>query len=148
MKKLMSILGTAWFLSTGIAIADDDSNKLKSPTNALYANECGSCHLPYPTRLLSANEWQKITGRLDKHFGVDASVDAATIKQLNQYLKANSAAKDRTTVTGDTLPRISTSAWFIHEHRAIAAKVWTRPNIKSAANCGACHQNTTMRRAY
>ena len=79
MKKLMCMLGASWLLSSGVAIADDDGDKVKLPTNALYNAECGSCHVPFPTRLLSANEWSKITARLDKHFGVDATVDDAMV---------------------------------------------------------------------
>ena len=124
MKKLMCMFGAAWLLSSGVAIADDDGDKVKLPTNALYNAECGSCHVPFPTRLLSANEWQKITARLDKHFGVDATVDDATVKNLNKYLSANSAAKDRTTANADKLPRITESRWFIKEHNEIAAKAW------------------------
>ena len=146
MKKLMCMLGAAWLLSTGVALADDDGDKVKLPTNALYNAECGSCHVPFPTRLLSANEWSKITARLDKHFGVDATVDDATVKNLNKYLSANSAAKDRTTANADKLPRITESRWFIKEHNEIAAKAWKR--VKSPSNCGACHHSMNMRRAY
>jgi nitrate/TMAO reductase-like tetraheme cytochrome c subunit len=146
MKKLLCLLGAAWLLSSGVAIADDDGDKVKLPTNALYNAECGSCHVPFPTRLLSANEWSKITARLDKHFGVDATVDDATLKQLNQYLSANSAAKDRTMASADKLPRITESRWFIKEHNEVAAKAWKR--VKSPSNCAACHQSMNMRRAY
>ena len=122
MKKLMCVLSAAWLFGTGFAIADDDGEKAKLPTNALYNAECGSCHVPFPTRLLSANEWGKITARLDKHFGVDATIDTVTLTKLNQYLSANSAAKDRTTATADKLPRITESRWFIKEHDEIAAR--------------------------
>ena len=143
MKKLACL--TVMALSAATAIADDDY-KVKAPTNALYTQECGSCHVPYPTRLLSASEWQTITSRLDKHFGVDASLDANTVKLIQQYLSANSASQNRTSASGDKLPRITESRWFIKEHDEIAAKAWKR--VKSPSNCAACHQSMNMRRAY
>ncbi len=145
MKNLIRILTVSLLLTTATVWADDNEH-VKLSSNQMYNAECGSCHVPYPTRLLSANEWGKITGRLDKHFGVDATVDTATLPKLNQYLSANSASKDRTTATGDKLPRITESKWFIHEHGEVSTKAWKR--VKSPSNCSACHQNTNMRRAY
>ncbi len=147
MKKLMYVLASSLLLAAGLTTADDHSNG-KSPIDATYSAECGSCHVPYPTRLLSANEWKKITSRLDKHFGVDASVDVTTLKKLDQYLMGNSASTDRTTASNDKLPRITESRWFIHEHSEVAPQVWKRPNVKSPSNCSACHQNMNLRRAY
>ena len=35
--------------------------------------------------------------------------------------------------------RITRSPWFIRKHREVAAAVWQRPVVRSAANCTACH---------
>lgn len=144
MKKFAYL---ALMASISMAASADD-NKVKAPTNALYTQECGSCHVPYPTRLLSASEWQSITSRLDKHFGVDASLDANTVKLIQQYLSANSASQNRTSASGDKLPRITESRWFIHEHNEVSPKTLQRLKVKSMSNCGACHANMDMRRAY
>jgi hypothetical protein len=35
--------------------------------------------------------------------------------------------------------RISRSPWFQRKHHELSARVWSRPAIKSASNCSACH---------
>jgi hypothetical protein len=35
--------------------------------------------------------------------------------------------------------RITDTPWFQRKHRKIADAVWTRPAVKSPANCSACH---------
>ena len=105
-----------------------------------YQAECGSCHAPYPARLLSRTEWQQITGKLDQHFGTDATLDdAAALKKINAFLQANAATQPRTVTAPGKLPRITESRWFIREHDEIGANVWKKPWVKSASNCGACH---------
>ena len=69
--------------------------------NPTYANECGSCHVPFPARLLGRGEWQQITSHLDKHFGVDASLDDKSLAEINGYLQQAGSAKARTQVAGD-----------------------------------------------
>jgi len=36
--------------------------------------------------------------------------------------------------------RITRTPWFVREHREVSATTWKLPAVKSAANCGACHQ--------
>ena len=134
MNKLI-IVAIASF-STSIASAGNIQWGKLNPT---YANECGSCHVPFPARLLGRGEWQQITSRLDKHFGVDASVDDKSLAEINAYLQQTGSSKARTQVAGDKLPRITESAWFVKEHREIAPSYWKKANIKSPSNCGACH---------
>ena len=75
---------------------------------------------------------------LDRHFGSDASLDAATTRALSDWLQANAASGSR---RAEAPPddRITRSAWFQREHRKVDAAVWTPQSVKSAANCGACH---------
>ncbi|MDR2013219.1 MAG: diheme cytochrome c [Rhodanobacter sp.] len=107
------------------------------PLLPLYQQECASCHIAFPPGMLPASSWQRIMNNLKHHYGADASLDEAAVKQLEQWL---------TTVTNRTQPlpeppedRITRSAWFVHTHHEVAASVWSRPAIKSAANCAACH---------
>jgi hypothetical protein len=99
--------------------------------------ECGSCHVAYPPSLLAAGEWRTVMSTLDRHYGTDASLDAATAQPIAAFLERNagwprgaSAAKE---------PRITTAAWFVRKHRRFDAATWARPAIGSPSNCNACH---------
>lgn len=107
-------------------------------TNATWKAECSSCHLAYLPGFLPASSWQAIMKGLDKHFGVDASLDDAAIKQILPFLEANAAPEPRKTSTEPVL-RITETSWFKHEHDEISALTWQNPNIKNASNCAACH---------
>ncbi len=100
----------------------------------VYAEECGGCHVPYPARFLGAGEWSTVLGRLDRHYGVDASLDAAALAEVASHLHGTVAAGGSA-----PLPRITTSRWFRGEHREIDPAGWSAPAVKSPANCGACH---------
>lgn len=122
-------------LVAGPAMAD---SRLAAPANPTYAEECGSCHLAYPPGLLPAASWTKLMAGLRQHFGTDASVDAAATAAISRTLADHAATGKRATTAGDGL-RITQSPWFVREHRKIDAAAWTRPSVKSAANCAACH---------
>ena len=105
-----------------------------------YRQECGSsCHLPYPPALLDAASWRAVMGGLDKHFGTDASLDAAARAEILRFLESNSGRRD-TSAGGKPLLRITETPKFLKEHRKeVPAEVLRRPDVKSFANCGACH---------
>lgn len=124
--------GASLFLAIGLLRTADAASA--SPATA-YAEECGSCHVAYPAKHLSTADWSKVLGRLDRHFGVDASLDAASLAAVATHLRCAAAGTAGTT----PLPRITTSQWFRGEHREIGASAWTSPAVKSASNCAACH---------
>jgi hypothetical protein len=105
---------------------------------ATWREECGSCHIAYPPRFLSATAWRAVVARLDQHFGVDASVDPTRVAAIRSFLEAQ-AALSATPVSGAATPRISTLPWFVREHSEVSADVWRRPSVRSRANCAACH---------
>lgn len=107
-------------------------------TNAAYLAECGSCHLAYPPQLLAAPAWQRIVRGLDRHFGVDASVDAPTAKTIGAFLDAN-AQREGSKRFDPAANRITETRWFRHEHGEIAPAVWQRATVRTPTNCGACH---------
>lgn len=110
-----------------------------SPRNPAYQQECSSCHVAYPPRLLSAASWRAVMGGLDRHFGTDASVDPATRDSLLRYLQANAGGRD-TSANGKPLLRITETRWFVHEHsEELPRGIWRHPAVKSASNCSACH---------
>ena len=104
---------------------------------AAWRNECGSCHVAYPPRLLPASSWRALMTSLDRHFGTDASLDAATSAPILAYLEAN-AGRGKGGDMAET--RITEARWFRHEHAEIGGAVWSRKAIGSPANCAACHR--------
>lgn len=98
--------------------------------------ECGSCHVAYPAKLLTRAAWGQVLASLDRHYGVDASLDDATFAAVSRQLAPPTVASAATTAA---LPRITTAAWFRDEHDEVSAATWRRPAVKSAANCDACH---------
>ena len=123
-----------WLTSLG-ALADQTVFALTDPG---YRQECGSCHVPYPPQLLPAPSWQAVMSGLDKHFGVDASLERPAQDAILDYLVRN-AGRREASAGGKPLLRITETRWFQHEHDELSARVWTLPAVKSPANCGACH---------
>lgn len=126
-------------LSGAAAHADDSRSSV--PLLPAYKQECAACHVAYPPGLLPAASWQRLMTNLPQHFGTDASLDAATLKTLSDWLAANAGTSKR--VRRDPAPppddRITRSAWFQREHREIAAATWKLAAVKSPSNCAACH---------
>jgi nitrate/TMAO reductase-like tetraheme cytochrome c subunit len=75
---------------------------------------------------------------LERHFGVDASMEPAQVQQISVWLKANAGTYKRVREE-PAQDRITRSSWFIREHREIESAVWKRASIQSAAQCSACH---------
>ncbi len=129
------LLGAALALA-GAARAEDHG--ARAPLLPRYQQECGACHTPYAPALLPAASWQRLMAGLPRHFGTDASLDAATQAELGRWLQANagSGKRAREAPPGD---RITRSAWFGRDHREVPAAVWQRPAVHGPANCSACH---------
>lgn len=146
-SKWMRVSLALLTLGLGLGVAEvaqaDSDRKLRVPLNPSYVTECAACHVAYPPGLLPAQSWQRLMGGLDKHFGNDATVDAAAAKEIGAWLVQNAGRSDQAAPPQD---RITLSRWFQKEHDEIDAATWKRPSIKSAANCSACHGNTEQGR--
>lgn len=105
---------------------------------AAYQQECSACHVAYPAGMLPAASWEHVLGNLPRHYGTDASLDAATLQQLATWLAANAGTSKH---AGEAPPedRITRSRWFVRKHDEVPAAAWKRQAVKSAANCAACH---------
>ena len=110
--------------------------------------ECGSCHMAFAPSMLPANSWQRMMGQLDDHFGDDASVDAETARRITDYLVANAAdtggqrfsGKLLRGVSADNAPlRITELPKWVREHRKVKAREWQHKDVRTKANCVACH---------
>lgn len=118
----------------------ENRGKPLQPTkiNPKFQQECSSCHIAYSPGLLPAESWRKMMSGLDKHFGSDASLDAQDNKEITAFLVNNASNR----WSAPTAPlRISESIWFKRKHDAheINPAVWKNPQVKSPANCAACH---------
>jgi len=107
-------------------------------TNPKWKAECGSCHVAYPARLLSAESWKAIMAGLNKHFGSDASPDAASTAEILAFLEQNASHRKPDPAASPQL-RITETRWFLRKHDEVSAATWKNPLVKSAANCAACH---------
>src|SRR4030065_754282 len=104
-KKIAGTLAftLAFGLFAGAAAnADDEGERsktrkspafLKTLENALYKEECSSCHFLYQPWLLPSRSWQAIMDGSQKHFVENLALDAETSKELLAYLTANSSEK-------------------------------------------------------
>ena len=116
------------------------ADRLPIPADAppAFQSECGGCHLPFPPALLTAPDWKRVMGKLDKHYGDNASLDEKTRRELEDFLVRNASTRSRMAGEGDP-PRLTASAWFRREHRKVPEAAWRDGQVNSAANCAACH---------
>jgi hypothetical protein len=119
----------------------------RTPEQAWRA-ECASCHMAYPPGYLPERSWRRLLSGLDKHFGEDASLDAAALKAVTQYLLENSAERSserrasrflRSIPAGAAPLRITETGYFIRKHDEVAPDDWKRPKVGGPSNCVACH---------
>ena len=131
------VLAAASLVIAG-AISPAFADGSRAPVDATFQSECGSCHVPYPARLLAASGWRSVMNNLDRHFGSDASVDAPAARKIAAYLEANAGTGSK--VSADPgLVRVTQSPRFLRKHRKISQATWQSPKVQGPANCGACH---------
>jgi hypothetical protein len=133
-------------LVTTAGVSATARNDVWSPTedNAVWRSECGVCHMAFPPTLLPSEDWLAIMGSLERHFGVDASLDALAGIEISDYLKRN-GARDRVGGWGDEALRITATERFEHKHRG-AIRLWKKGQLKSLSDCGACHKEAGAQR--
>jgi hypothetical protein len=139
LRLLSTVFLTAW-LTTTAAWADSYKGP---PPPAVYTQECGSCHLAFPPHLMPKASWLRVMSGLDTHYGSDASLDAATQKQISAWLQTYGGQGKRAREE-PPLDRITRSAWFERKHREVSAITFKRTSIQSPANCVACHRDAAL----
>ena len=135
MKRILLLLSSVLSLP---ALAD--RLPLPADTPPAYREECGSCHLAYPPALLAAEDWRKLLGSLDRHFGSDATLDPKNAALLTAFLNSHAGQASRLGKQNGNPPRITQTGRFIRKHHEVPARFWRDARIKSAANCEACHR--------
>lgn len=131
----------AAIVTTRAAIADDGKASRRVPLLPQYQQECAACHSAYPPGMLPAASWQRVMNNLPRHYGTDASLDAATTKRISTWLVVHAGTYQRARGQPPE-DRITRSTWFMREHDEIPATTWKLPAVKSAANCVACHSRS------
>ena len=122
----------------------------KLADNAQWREECGSCHLAFHPSLLPARSWARLMAEQQQHFGADLALDATTSAALLAFMTANSAdlrltepaVKIGLSIKPDAAPlRVTETPYWIKKHREITQTQWKQAEVKSKANCAACHQD-------
>ncbi len=149
MKRLVLSIGivsigivTGLGAATGQAIAQDHAA-------ATTLKECGACHMAFPPQLLPARSWKKIMSGLSDHFGENADLAEPTRAEITAYLVAHAADASGTPngdlflrgVDAGAVPlRITQLPFWKAVHSEVPAREFKSAEVKSAANCLACHR--------
>lgn len=138
------------FTKDNIFIANANVKQNYALLHKDFNNECGSCHITYPPFLLPKESWTLMMGDLENHFGDDASIDAVTNLSILAFLRQNSAQNSTHQAAlkilkslkdiNSTLAITKTLFWK-HKHKEIEDRVFASKEIKSRANCKACHKD-------
>ncbi len=164
MKNTLTISAVIFiigFLTVPAAWSDDDHYRrgmdeyphratgVATASGKVYREECGSCHMAYPPRLLPAGSWMKIMSGLENHFGDNAELDADTEKSITGLLLSYSADRsdyrgargfNRSMQYNDAPVRITQLPDFRRAHHEIPERMVTgNPEVKSFSRCNACH---------
>ena len=120
---------------------------LETSTYTLYKKECGSCHIAYAPYLLPKKAWGSLMGGLENHFGDDASLEEADFERLSAFLKTHSSEAYesffKANLAGENESEIAISKYKFYEkaHKELPQELFKSSNIKSKANCNACHED-------
>jgi hypothetical protein len=129
---------TCVLAATAMTSAQADGHRTAVPLLPKYQQECAACHIAFVPGMLPATSWTRMMGSLDKHYGTDASLDEASVREISGWLQGHAGTYKRVREEPPQ-DRITMSAWFVRKHRRLDAPVWKHASVKSAANCAACH---------
>ena len=116
--------------------------------DAVVKEECGSCHLAFAPSMLPASSWKLMMGNLKNHFGDDATVDPDIAAKITAYLVSNAADTGGRRYSGKLMRgvsdtnaplRITELPKWVREHRKVPDWEWTHKDVRTRANCTACH---------
>ncbi|MFN3594762.1 MAG: diheme cytochrome c [Thiobacillaceae bacterium] len=118
-----------------------DRLPMPSDMSPAYRAECGACHIPFPPALLAPKDWIRVMEQLDRHYGVDASLDETTRQHLRSFLERHGNPKRPAAPDAQGLPRLTETTWFRRKHDEVPPRLWQDVRVKSRANCAACHRD-------
>ena len=117
--------------------------------NELFVIECGSCHTLYPPTLLPKKSWELLMSDLENHFGDDASISENSNKEILAFLVKNSAEnstmqssfKFLNSIKNQDIIAMTKTTYWEKTHKEIPKEIFDHNEIKSKANCKACHSD-------
>jgi mono/diheme cytochrome c family protein len=122
---------------------------LPAPSEATTAQQCSACHMAYPAQMLPARSWLALMSDLSHHFGEDASLSDQDRAAVTAYLTTHAADGLAAGREGQRFLRglspaatplkITDTPWWRRRHSEISPSRFHDPRVKTAANCGACH---------
>jgi hypothetical protein len=119
--------------------------------NDTYQEECGSCHFAYLPGMLPTRSWEKLLDAkaLEDHFGENAELEAATLKEIRAFALENAADKSYykrarkiavATENGEAPLRITEVRYIKRKHNEIPERmIKGNKDVKSLSYCDACH---------
>ena len=162
MKRNLMIIGSLGVALTAaiagtLVNADDWSERLGrggsgvgAVADARYRALCGECHMAYQPGLLPAASWQRVMDGLGDHFGDDAQLAPADADAVRDYLTANAADRvagprsrgfAQVARSGAAPLRVTGTRYFLGKHHEVPVRLAREnPEVRSFANCPACHQ--------
>lgn len=123
-------------IATGASASEHKHKHKPRASNPTWLNECGSCHVAYPVRLLTEQEWLAMMRDLEHHFGENAELDADSQREITAFLVEHAGHGERHQARS---LRITDTSWFQREHRRFSRADWANPAVRTPANCTACH---------
>jgi len=108
-------------------LADSNVSPIKIPEKV--KSECASCHMVYQPGFLPKESWVRLMNGLDKHYGVDASLDPQAIEEIGGWFSKHAGTYKRVSAA-PVNDRITQSDWFIRKHRKINEQMWRHTKVK------------------
>ena len=144
--------------AVGIAQSDTEPPGPLEPGNAgapAELDQCGDCHMVFPSRMLPGRSWAAILSTMDDHFGEDAAIPEKDLDIIRDFLTSHAADSPGATprerhylsaiLPGNTPLRITATPWWNQMHADFNFDGAKRSQVKSAANCLACHYGKVIR---
>lgn len=138
--RLLPLLALLVAAVTALQQARAGSDHYYPPvTDPIVLDECSACHMAFPPSMLPTRSWNALMDDLANHFGDDATLDPDTREHVRAYLVARASDANHPRTEGATPLRITELLRWLREHDEIPARVWKRDEVRSPANCQACH---------
>lgn len=121
--------------------------------DAMYAEQCGACHLAFPPSLAPAATWDRLLADLRHHFTADATLSGEQVAHLRAWLDANAAEHWDTrpahllrSPAPDGSLRITDTPGWRRAHRQIAPATFSAAPVYRRSACEECHADAATGR--